>query len=127
MYKGYHNSDVVVKPELGKYKNTSLDFIDEMFEEGYRAAKEAMPEIKETLLIKWRQGRFADFAKQIEVTAEWFSTFNKCKQILHTYAKFCNIYRRLLSKTLRFLQLMFDLQWFNTQMQSKYYATTMDC
>lgn len=52
MYKGYHNSDVVVKPELGKYKNTSLDFIDEMFEEGYRAAKEAMPEIKETLLIK---------------------------------------------------------------------------
>ena len=52
MYKGYHNSDVVIKPELGAYKNTNLDFIDEMVEEGYRATKEAMAEIKETLLIK---------------------------------------------------------------------------
>ena len=52
MYKGYHNSDVVIKPELGMYKNTSLDFIDEMVEEGYRATMEAMPEIKETLLIR---------------------------------------------------------------------------
>lgn len=52
MYKGYHNSDVVVKPELGMYKNTSLEFIDEMVEEGYRAAMQAMPEIKEALLIK---------------------------------------------------------------------------
>ena len=52
MYKGYHNSDVVIKPELGAYKNTELDHLDEMVEEGYRAAMRAMPEIKETLLLK---------------------------------------------------------------------------
>lgn len=52
MYKGYHNSDVVIKPELGAYKNTELDHLDEMVEEGYLAAMRAMPEIKETLLLK---------------------------------------------------------------------------
>ena len=52
MYKGHHNSDVVIEPELGQYKNTTLDFIDERIAEGYRAAKEAMPEIKELLQIK---------------------------------------------------------------------------
>ena len=57
MYKGYHNSDVVIKPELGAYKNTELDHLDEMVEEGYRAAMRAMPEIKETLLLKWRRLR----------------------------------------------------------------------
>ena len=52
MYKGIHNSDVVIEPELAEYKNTSLKYIDEMAEEGYRAAKEKMAEIKELLQIK---------------------------------------------------------------------------
>lgn len=52
MYKGYHNSDVVIKPELAQFKRTSLSHLQEMVDEGYRAAKEAMPEIKELLLIR---------------------------------------------------------------------------
>ena len=52
MYKGNHNSDLVIEPELLEYKNTSLKHIDEMVEEGYRAAKEKMAEIKELLQIK---------------------------------------------------------------------------
>ena len=52
MYKGIMNSDLVIEPELSEYKNTSLKFIDQMVEEGYRAAKEKMPEIKELLQIK---------------------------------------------------------------------------
>ena len=52
MYKGLHNSDVVIEPELKEYDRTSLNNIDEMVEEGYRAAKEKMAEIKEVLGIK---------------------------------------------------------------------------
>ena len=51
MYKGIHNSDLVIEPELAEFKNTSLKYIDEMVEEGYRAAKEKMAEIKELLQI----------------------------------------------------------------------------
>ena len=46
------NSDVVIEPELSAYKNTALDHIDDMIEEGYRAAKAKMDEIKEILQIK---------------------------------------------------------------------------
>ena len=52
MYKGAINSDVIIEPELLEYKRTSLDHIDEMVDEGYRAAKEKMAEIKELLQIK---------------------------------------------------------------------------
>ena len=52
MFKGLHNSDVVIEPELLEFKKTSLDDIDKMVEEGYRATKEMMPEIKELLQIK---------------------------------------------------------------------------
>ncbi|MCM1533148.1 MAG: patatin-like phospholipase family protein [Corallococcus sp.] len=54
MYKGYHNSDIVIEPELSQYKNTSLSYIDEMVEEGYRAAMAKMDEIKELLQIRRR-------------------------------------------------------------------------
>ena len=43
---------VVIEPELSDYKNTSLDNIDAMIDEGYRAAKAKMDEIKEILQIK---------------------------------------------------------------------------
>lgn len=52
MYKGFMNSDLVIEPELSEYKNTSLDNIDAMVEEGYRATIERMPEIKELLQIR---------------------------------------------------------------------------
>ena len=52
MFKGHHNSDLVIEPELLEFKNTSLKHVDEMVEEGYRAAKEKMEEIKELLQIK---------------------------------------------------------------------------
>ena len=52
MYKGSHNSDLVIEPELTEYKNTSLKYIDQMVNEGYRAAKARMAEIKELLQIK---------------------------------------------------------------------------
>ena len=49
MYKGEMNSDLVIEPKLTEYKNTSLANIDAMVEEGYRAAKEKMDEIKELM------------------------------------------------------------------------------
>lgn len=52
MYKGIHNSDIIIEPELLEYSNMSLENIDEMVAEGYRAAKEKMPEIKQLLQIK---------------------------------------------------------------------------
>ncbi|MCH5157316.1 MAG: patatin-like phospholipase family protein [Clostridiales bacterium] len=52
MYKGLHNSDVVIEPELKEFARTSLSNIDEMVEEGYRAAKDKMAEIKDLLCIK---------------------------------------------------------------------------
>ena len=52
MYKGEQNSDIVIEPELSNFSRASLDNIDEMVEEGYRAAKEKMPEIKKLLGIK---------------------------------------------------------------------------
>lgn len=51
MYKGLMNSDVVIEPELKGFDRTSLKDIDAMVEEGYRAAKEKMAEIKELLCI----------------------------------------------------------------------------
>ncbi len=53
VYKGELNSDVIITPELSAYKNTRLEFIDEMFEEGYRAATEKLPEITELLKTKF--------------------------------------------------------------------------
>lgn len=52
MYKGLHNSDVVIEPDLEKYKSTRLDGIDEMVLEGYNAAMNKMQEIKELLQIR---------------------------------------------------------------------------
>lgn len=52
MYKGAMNSDVVIEPELSQFNRTSLANIEQMVEEGYRATKEKMQEIKELLQIK---------------------------------------------------------------------------
>ncbi len=52
MYKGYYNSDFVITPELACFKRTDLDNLEQMVDEGYRATKQAMPEIKKLLCIK---------------------------------------------------------------------------
>lgn len=52
MYKGLQNSDLVIEPELKEYSRASLDNIDEMVAEGYRATMEKMTEIKKILKIK---------------------------------------------------------------------------
>ena len=53
VYKGQINSDVIITPELSDYKNTRLVGIDEMIEEGYRAATEKIDEIKQLLQTKY--------------------------------------------------------------------------
>ena len=51
--KGQLNSDVIITPELADYKNTKLEGIEEMAEEGYRAAMEKMPQIQQLLNTKF--------------------------------------------------------------------------
>jgi NTE family protein len=50
--KGIMNSDIIIKPNLKSYKPTRLDGWNDMIEEGYRAALEAVPKIKELLGYK---------------------------------------------------------------------------
>lgn len=53
VYKGELNSDILITPQLSAFKNTRFDNIDAMFEEGYRAAMEKMPDILELLQTKF--------------------------------------------------------------------------
>ncbi len=43
--KGYMNADIIIKPDLKKYKSTKVEGKEEMIEEGYLATIEKMPEI----------------------------------------------------------------------------------
>ena len=43
--KGYINSDIVIKPDLKRYKSTKTEGKEEMVEEGYLATIEKIPEI----------------------------------------------------------------------------------
>jgi len=45
--KGYLNADLMIKPNMKRFKNSSLDGAREMFEEGYKATKEKIQEIKD--------------------------------------------------------------------------------
>lgn len=51
-YKCMMNSDIIIEPDLTSYKSTSFMGAIEMYEEGYRAAVEVIPKIKELLGIK---------------------------------------------------------------------------
>lgn len=44
--KGYLNGDIVIQPDLKRFKSTKLDYVDEMIMEGYNAAKYQMDSIK---------------------------------------------------------------------------------
>jgi len=50
--KGYLNSDLIIKPDLKRFKASKVDGMIEMIEEGYWATKEMMPKIKEILKNK---------------------------------------------------------------------------
>ncbi len=45
--KGYLNSDIMVKPDLKRFSASKTDGMLEMIEEGYKATKAMMPQIKE--------------------------------------------------------------------------------
>ncbi len=47
--KGYLNADIIIKPDVKRFKATKKDGFEEMIEEGYKATMEKMPEIKELL------------------------------------------------------------------------------
>lgn len=47
--KGYLNSDLIIQPDLKRFKSTKLDYIDEMIEEGYNATIHQMENIKNIL------------------------------------------------------------------------------
>ena len=51
-YKGQHNSDLVITPELRIFKSTTIADVDRMINEGYRATIAQMDEIKQLLNIK---------------------------------------------------------------------------
>lgn len=44
--KGYLNGDIVIQPDLKRFKSTKLDFVDEMIMEGYNATIFEMDSIK---------------------------------------------------------------------------------
>ena len=43
--RGYVNSDVIIAPETKRFKSTKTDGMDDMIEEGYKAAIDMMPKI----------------------------------------------------------------------------------
>lgn len=50
--KGYLNSDLIIKPDLKRFKASKTDGMLEMIEEGYKATKLMMPQIKDLLKRK---------------------------------------------------------------------------
>ncbi len=60
--KGIELSDIVICPDMQKYKGLSVDGKEEMVKEGYRAAVEAMPEIMKLFAGKYER-KHVDFRK----------------------------------------------------------------
>ncbi len=56
--RGYAAADVMIRPDLGDYRATSIDraSMDEMFEAGYEAAKAQTEEIK-SKIAAWQKGK----------------------------------------------------------------------
>lgn len=53
--KGYVYGEVIVQPHLKQYKSTKMNGFMEMIEEGYRATKELLPDIRELFTRKPRK------------------------------------------------------------------------
>ena len=63
--KGYLNADVVIQPNLKRFKSTKMDGFEEMIEEGYKAAMDKMPEIL-NIISKKRKERFVINSESIK-------------------------------------------------------------
>ena len=64
--RGYVNSDVVIAPETKRFKSTKTDGMDEMIEEGYKAAIDVMPQIIE-IFNKKRRHKLKAFPSDITI------------------------------------------------------------
>ncbi len=53
MLKGHLNSDIIVTPELSVYKNTRMENVADMIQQGYIAALEKIPQISDLLNAKF--------------------------------------------------------------------------
>ena len=53
--RGLELSDIIIAPDLRKYKSLSLEGKDEMIKEGYRATVEMMPEIMKLFSGKYKK------------------------------------------------------------------------
>ena len=56
--KGYVYSEVIIKPNLKRFKSTSIAGYEEMIEEGYKATKAMIPEILEVFKRKPLKAKF---------------------------------------------------------------------
>lgn len=63
--RGYLYSDVVVAPETRRFKSTSANGMEEMIDEGYKAAIDAMPKIMEVFGKKKRK-KFKEIDEEIK-------------------------------------------------------------
>jgi hypothetical protein len=52
--KGYMNSDLIIKPNLQRFRASKTDGMLDMIEEGYIATKRMMPQIKEIFKRTWQ-------------------------------------------------------------------------
>ncbi len=64
--RGYVNSDVIIAPETKRFKSTKTDGMDEMIEEGYKAAVDAMPRIME-VFNKRRKHKLRAFPSDVTI------------------------------------------------------------
>ena len=53
--RGYVNADLVIMPETKRFKSTKTDGMEDMIDEGYKAAIDAMPKIMEIFNKKKRR------------------------------------------------------------------------
>lgn len=61
--KGYVSADVMIATDNKRFKSMKLDGLDEMVEEGYRNAVDAMPQIMEIFSGGAKRKKFKDFDK----------------------------------------------------------------
>lgn len=65
--RGYEYSDIVVKPDMKRFKSSKLDGYEAMVEEGYNATIAAMPEILKLIKNKryrvWKRNRKKNISK----------------------------------------------------------------
>lgn len=64
--RGYMNADVMIAPETKRFKSTSAEGMDDMIDEGYKAAIDAMPQILK-LFEKKRHKRFKNMPKDVTI------------------------------------------------------------